>query len=195
MLYTHEHADHIHGIDDLRIAALRRRRRVPVHADAATGAGLRRRFGYCFETPPGSGYPPILDLHEATPGSPITVDGPAGPITATPFVQSHGDIDSLGYRIGGLAYSSDLNDLPAQSQAVLSGLDVWIIDALRWRAHPTHLSVDEAISWASRLKVPRAILTNLHMDLDYRTLLSVLPANVEPAYDGLRINIANTATT
>jgi len=190
VLYTHDHADHIHGIDDLRVAAINRRRRVAVYADVRTGQELVRRFAYCFETPPGSGYPPILDLHEVTPGDPVTIDGDGGPIEATPFLQRHGDIDSLGYRVAGLAYSSDLHDLPDASLARLAGLDVWIVDALRWRPHPSHFSVSDALAWIERVGPRRAYLTNMHMDLDYRTLAGILPSGVEPAYDGLRLTLA-----
>ena len=189
VLYTHDHADHIHGIDDLRVAAIKRRRRVPVHADQRTAGELNRRFGYCFKTPPGSGYPPILDLHALNPGTPVTVDGDGGPITALPFEQDHGDISSLGFRIGRLAYSSDLHDLSDASVKSLVGLDTWIVDALRWRPHPTHFSVDDAISWIRRIKPAKGILTNMHMDLDYKTLTNLLPRGVVPAFDGMRLTI------
>jgi phosphoribosyl 1,2-cyclic phosphate phosphodiesterase len=189
VLYTHDHADHIHGIDDLRVAAINRRRRVPVYADVRTGRELVRRFGYCFETPSGSGYPPILDMHEVAPGDTVTIDGEGGPIEAVPFAQRHGDIDALGYRVAGLAYSSDLNDLPDASLEQLAGLDVWIVDALRWRPHPTHFSVSDALTWIARLRPASAFLTNMHMDLDYRTLAGILPPGVAPAHDGLRVTL------
>lgn len=187
VFYTHDHADHIHGIDDLRVAAIRRRRRVPVHADATTGCELRQRFGYCFETPPGGAYPPILELHEIEPGVSVTVAGEGGPVTVLPFAQIHGDIISLGFRVGGLAYSSDLNALPDASIALLRHLDVWVVDALRWRPHPSHFAVPDALEWIARLAPRRAILTNMHMDLDFATLARLLPDGVEPAHDGLRM--------
>lgn len=189
VFYTHDHADHTHGIDDLRVLALRRRRRVPVHADPRTAGELRSRFGYCFKTPPRSGYPPILDLHEIGPGAAVTIDGRGGSITALPFAQTHGDIPSLGFRVAGLGYSSDLNGLPGASIDALGGLDLWIVDALRWRPHPTHFSVADALEWIERLRPARAVLTNMHMDLDYRTLARLLPDGVVPAHDGMRLTL------
>jgi len=187
VLFTHEHADHIHGIDDLRVVAINGRSRIEIYGRESTLDVLKNRFAYCFRTPPGSGYPPILNATVIEAGQRIVVDGPGGEIAAMPFLQFHGDIDAFGYRFGGLAYSSDLIDLPPESVDMLRGLDMWIIDALRYTPHPTHLSVEQALSWIDRLKPKRAILTNLHVDLDYETLKSELPDNVEPAYDGLTI--------
>jgi len=190
VLYTHEHADHTHGIDDLRGLFLRARRRVDVYADDATARMLMTRFSYCFVQPPDSDYPPILNMHGIRPDQPLTIGGKGGPITALPFTQDHGDIQSLGFRFGDVAYSSDLHDLPAASAEVLNGLDLWIIDALRYTAHPAHFSVPDALSWIERIKPARAILTNMHTDLDYEVLRLSLPANVEPGYDGMRIAAA-----
>jgi phosphoribosyl 1,2-cyclic phosphate phosphodiesterase len=187
VLYTHEHADHTHGIDDLRGLYLRARRRLDVYADDATARMLMTRFSYCFVQPPGSDYPPILTMHGITPGVPLTIDGKGGPITALPFVQDHGDIKSLGFRFGGVAYSSDLHDLPAESVTALAGLDLWIVDALRYIMHPAHFSVADALSWIERLGPKRAILTNMHNDLDFEALRVSLPPGVEPAYDGMRV--------
>lgn len=192
VLFTHEHADHTHGIDDLRGLFLYHRKRLDAYADAATSRVLNARFGYCFATPPGSNYPPILNEHRIKPGQPIVVTGAAGAIDALPFAQDHGDIASIGFRFGGLAYSSDLRDLPPESLAALADLDLWIVDALRYRPHPSHFSVDEALDWIARLAPRRAILTNLHSDLDYTELRGRLPPNVEPAYDGLAIEMAES---
>jgi phosphoribosyl 1,2-cyclic phosphate phosphodiesterase len=189
VLFTHEHADHTHGIDDLRALVLHQRRRIDAYVDAATSRVLNARFGYCFVTPPGSNYPPILNEHRISAGHPVTIEGQGGPITALPFRQDHGDIESLGFRFGDVAYSSDLRDLPPQSAAALTGLDLWIVDALRYRPHPSHFSVQEALAWIERLAPRRAILTNLHVDLDYDELRSRLPSHVEPAYDGLKVEI------
>ncbi len=190
VLFTHEHADHTHGIDDLRGLFLRHRRRIDVYLDEPTSQVLSYRFGYCFVTPPGSNYPPILNEHRIGAGCPVTIEGKGGPITALPFLQDHGDIASLGFRFGDVAYSSDLRDLPADSVAALSGLDLWIVDALRYKPHPSHFSVAEALDWIKRIGPRRAILTNLHTDLDYDELRTRLPPHVEPAYDGLRIELA-----
>ena len=110
---------------------------------------------------------------------------------SAPILQAHGDIDSLGFRFGGLAYSCDLKDLPPQSVEALGGLEIWIVDALRYRPHPSHWSVDEALAWIERLKPGRAILTNLHSDLDYETLRAELPSHVEPAFDGMVVELAH----
>jgi phosphoribosyl 1,2-cyclic phosphate phosphodiesterase len=188
ILYTHEHADHTHGIDDLRGLFIRHRRRLDAWLDEPTSRALHARFGYCFMTPPGSGYPPILAEHRLVPGKPVTIEGDGGPVTALPVLQEHGDIPSLGFRFGNVAYSSDLNDMPAESAQALTGLDLWIVDALRHAPHPSHLSLSEALDWIGRLKPKQAILTNMHTDLDYDALRETLPPHVAPAYDGMRIS-------
>jgi phosphoribosyl 1,2-cyclic phosphate phosphodiesterase len=189
VLYTHEHADHTHGIDDLRSLFIKQRRAIDAYLDEATAEVMRARFGYCFASPPGSEYPPIVSERRLAVGRPITVAGNGGTITALPFLQQHGDIASIGYRFGSLAYSCDLSGMPDESVAALAGLDVWIIDALRYRPHPSHLSLAEALGWVERLKPRRAILTNLHADLDYEALRAQLPAHVEPAFDGMALDI------
>ncbi len=186
VLYTHDHADQTHGIDDLRHMAVKMRRRVPVYADAATSASLKQRFGYCFETPSGSLYPPILDHHLIrAPLEPIHLTGPGGPIEVLPLDADHGLIRSLVFRFGPVAYGPDLVDLPPESLEALRGVECWICDALRWRAHPTHAHVDRALGWFKALDVPHGVLTNLHIDLDYRTLCDHVPDTVTVGYDGL----------
>ena len=187
IFYTHEHADHTHGIDDLRALFIGARRQLDAYVDEATWRVLYHRFDYCFVTPPGSNYPPILNEHRIAPGTPVDVAGEGGTITVLPFLQDHGDIPSLGYRFGRVAYSSDLVDLPAASIPLLADLDLWIVDALRDRPHPSHFSVDQALDWIGRIKPKRAILTNLHADLDYAALKARLPSHIEPAYDGLSV--------
>ena len=189
VLITHEHADHCHGIDDLRALSVRKHRRLDLYLSETASRIIRPRFDYCFQTPPGSEYPPIVAEHRLVPGTPQTIEGEGGPITAVPILQHHGDISSLGFRFGGFGYSCDLSGMPAESAAALGGLDVWVIDALRYRPHPSHLSVTDALKWIERLKPKRAILTNLHADLDYETLRKELPANVEPAYDGMTVEL------
>jgi phosphoribosyl 1,2-cyclic phosphate phosphodiesterase len=189
VLYTHEHADHTHGIDDLRGLFINRRKRVPVWLDERVSKLLNVRFAYCFTREPGSEYPPMARENRMEPYRPVTVEGQGGDITALPILQEHGDITSLGFRFGPLAYSCDLKSLPAESAKALTGLDVWIVDALRDAPHPSHLSVSEALEWIERLKPARAILTNLHTDLDYEELRGRLPPNVEPAYDGMTIEL------
>ena len=189
VLYSHSHADHIHGIDDLRALVLYKRRRVDVYLDAITSQAVRLRFDYCFATPPGSEYPPILNEHRIAAREPVTVTGEGGPITALPILQQHGDIPALGFRFGAFAYTCDLSGLPDESVAALQGLDVWVLDALRYKPHPSHLSLAQALEWIGRLKPRRAVLTNLHSDLDYDTLRRELPPNVEPAFDGMRLSV------
>lgn len=190
VLISHEHADHIHGIDDLRPLFVRNRRRIDVYMDERASRTVRTRFAYCFETPAGSEYPPTVAAHPLVPGKVLTVAGPGGDIVVLPILQHHGEITSLGFRFGGFAYSCDLKDLPAESAAALVDLDVWVVDALRYQPHPSHFSLGDALGWIERLKPKRAILTNLHTDLDYAALRQQLPAHVEPAYDGLSVDIA-----
>ena len=189
VFYTHAHADHTHGIDDLRSLVIKHRRRVDVYLDEPTGRALHARFGYCFRSPPGSEYPPIVTEHRLAAVRPVTVEGEGGTVTALPFLQEHGSIASVGFRFGALAYSCDLSGLPAESIAALKGVDVWVVDALRYRPHPSHFSVDDALGWIDRIKPARAILTNLHSDLDYDALRARVPRHVEPAYDGLTIEL------
>jgi phosphoribosyl 1,2-cyclic phosphate phosphodiesterase len=190
VLFTHEHADHTHGIDDLRGLFLHRRRRVDAYLDEPTHRVIYSRFGYCFVKPPGSNYPPILNDYRMRAGELVTIDGAGGPIAALPFLQDHGDIASLGFRFGKAAYSSDVRDLAPESVTALAGLDLWIVDALRYTPHPSHFSVSEALAWIERIAPRRAILTNLHTDLDYEELRARLPPHVEPAYDGLQVEMA-----
>ncbi len=189
VLITHEHADHTHGIDDLRPLFVRKRQRVPVYMDEPTSRAMHARFGYCFMTPSGSEYPPIAAEHRLTPGKPVAIEGQGGPIEALPVLQEHGDIPSLGFRIGNVAYSADIKGLPPASIAQMAGLDVWIVDALRKTPHPSHFNLEEALSWIERIKPKRAILTNLHSDMDYEALRASLPSNVEPAYDRMQFEV------
>ena len=185
VLLTHDHADQVHGLDDVRAFFLRQRARIPTHMDAATWATMDRRFGYIFEGE--GGYPAICDRHPIPPhGTAWAVEGPSGPIPVVTFDQDHGGVRSVGYRFGGVAYSSDVVDLDEAAFAALAGLDVWIVDALRYRPHPTHAHLARTLEWIARVKPRRAILTNLHIDLDYAILTAELPAGVEAAFDGLR---------
>lgn len=189
VLFTHEHADHTHGIDDLRPLTIKHRRRIDVYTDVETSAMLNTRFGYCFQSPPGSDYPPILREHHFAQGDTIRVDGPGGAIEAVAFRLFHGNLTSYGFRFGRIAYTPDLHDIPEDSLSFLDGLDLWIIDALRYAPHPTHLSVSEALGWVERVKARTAVLTNLHTDLDYQELSAHTPEHVTPAHDGMKIRI------
>jgi phosphoribosyl 1,2-cyclic phosphate phosphodiesterase len=189
VLYTHEHADHTHGVDDLRALFIKQRRPIDVWLDAYTSQSMHARFGYCFAAPPGSEYPPIAKEHRLNAGEPVTIAGKGGTLTALPILQQHGDIASYGFRFGNFAYSCDLSGMPPESAAALENLDIWVVDALRYRPHPSHFSLDDALAWIARLKPRRAILTNLHADLDFEELRAKLPAHVEPAFDMLSVTL------
>jgi phosphoribosyl 1,2-cyclic phosphate phosphodiesterase len=150
---------------------------------------MHTRFGYCFRTPPGSEYPPIVTDHRLQAGQSAMIHGAGGSITVLPILQEHGDIPSLGFRFGPFTYSCDLSAVPDESISALAGTEIWVLDALRYRRHPSHFSVADALAWIERIKPRRAILTNLHSDLDFEELRGKLPAHVEPAYDGLTIEL------
>jgi Metal-dependent hydrolases of the beta-lactamase superfamily I len=187
VVYTHSHADHVHGIDDLRQIVFNTRTRLPVWADGPTQEALLSRFGYAFVQPEGSAYPPILTMR--TIDGPFTVSGAGGAIGLVPLRLSHGTIDALGFRIGGLAYMPDLDDIYPESLPLLGGLDILVIDALRRAPHPTHLSLADALAWIERLAPARAVLTNMHLDLDYATVAAETPAHVMPAHDGMTLHL------
>jgi phosphoribosyl 1,2-cyclic phosphate phosphodiesterase len=184
LLLSHDHADQTHGIDDVRAFFIRQRAKIPCLMDEATQASMMRRFGYIFEAE--AGYPAICDARAIPAHGPTwMLDGPSGAIPVSTFDQDHGGVRSVGFRFGGVAYSSDVVGLDEAAFAALEGVDVWIVDALRWRPHPTHAHVERSLEWIARAKPKRAILTNLHIDLDYHDLAAKLPEGVEPAYDGL----------
>ncbi|MGB6440367.1 MAG: MBL fold metallo-hydrolase [Methyloceanibacter sp.] len=185
VLYTHDHADHTHGIDDLRMVSYNGRRRVAVYYDEVTEQQLGQRFAYCFKMSANGEYPPILDGHLIAPGVPVKILGPGGAIEALPFRQRHGSGETLGFRFGGIAYSPDVSDLPEETLKYLENLDVWILDALRYLRHASHFSVNEALAWIQRVKPNRAVLTHMNVDLDFGALVRELPEGVEPGYDGM----------
>lgn len=189
VFYTHEHADHTHGIDDLRVLALHNRRRVDVYFTRECGERLREAFGYCFATPPGGSYPPILNAHEITAGATIGVEGPGGTLELRSFRQLHGEIDSLGFRVHDVAYSCDLSGFPDSAHEAISGLDLWIIDALRPTPHPSHLSLPETLDLIQRFQPRQAVLTDMHIDLDYAKTEAETPDQVTPAFDGMQIDV------
>ena len=188
VLYTHDHADQVHGIDDLRAFFLRQRSRIPCWVDEPTWATLDRRFGYIFKGE--GGYPAIADkVDMPPPGAAFVVDGPSGSIPMVGYDQDHGGVRSLGFRIGPVGYSADVVGLPDAAFETLAGVDTFIVDALRDTPHPTHAHVALALEWIERLKPRRAILTNLHIDLDFSELKARLPVNVDVACDGLRFEL------
>lgn len=187
VIYTHAHADHVHGIDDLRMIVFNMRARLPVWADEPTAKALRARFGYVFVQPEGSSYPPILDLN--TIKAPTVIDGPGGAITFEPFLVGHGGMDALGFRMNNVAYLPDVADIPGPVWDKLQDLDIWIVDALRRDPHPTHSHLSNTLDWIAQVQPKRAVLTNMHIDLDYDTVLNETPPDVEPAYDGMTLTI------
>ncbi|WP_334194189.1 MBL fold metallo-hydrolase [Pararhodobacter sp.] len=188
VVFTHAHADHVHGIDDLRMIVFNTRRRLPVWADPSTQDALLSRFGYAFVQPEGSPYPPICDLH--TIREDLTIEGAGGPLTLTPFEVDHGSIDALGFRIGDLAYLPDVVRIPDPVWPVLEGLECWILDALRYKPHPTHAHVALALEWIERAAPRRAVLTNMHVDIDHSVIESETPDHISAAYDGMVIELA-----
>ena len=186
VVYTHSHADHVHGIDDLRMIVFNMRARIAVYADGPTQNALYDRFAYAFVQPEGSPYPPILDMR--TIDGTFEVDGPGGPIPFVPFEVNHGAMDALGFRIGDVAYLPDVANIPDDVWPVLEDLDVWIVDALRRDPHPTHAHLERTLGWLAEVKPKRGVLTNMHIDLDYETLLAETPDFIEPAFDGMQID-------
>jgi phosphoribosyl 1,2-cyclic phosphate phosphodiesterase len=188
VLITHDHADQTHGLDDLRAFALLQRQRMPVWMDDATASTLTARFGYAFKAPAGSPYPAILDQKSLPAfGTPLLIDGAGGPVSVIAFDQEHGSIRSVGFRIGALAYSADINALPQAGVDVLAGIGCWVVDALRQEPHPTHFSVADALGEIKRVAARSAVLTNMHITLDHDALSAALPDTVSCAHDGLRI--------
>lgn len=185
VLYTHGHADHVHGIDDLRMIVFNQKARVPVWADGPTQERLLSGFGYAFLQPEGSPYPPILELN--TLKGNVTIEGAGGPITFRTFRVGHGSIDALGFRIGDLAYLPDVAEIYDPAWEALTDLDCWILDALRRTPHPTHAHLALALEWIERAAPRRAVLTNMHIDLDYAQVDAETPGHVTPAYDGMTI--------
>ena len=187
ILYTHAHADHVHGLDDLRMIVINMRKRLPVWADAATKADLISRFGYAFETPKGSNYPPILEINDID--GPFKIEGAGGPLSFVPLEVNHGNIDALGFRVADIAYLPDVFEIPEQTWAKLMNLKLWVVDALRYEPHPSHSHLERTLKWIERAKPERSIITNMHVDLDFETLYHELPINVEPAFDMLSITL------
>ena len=189
VVFTHSHADHTHGIDDLRQVVFNLRHRLPVWADAPTQEALLSRFAYAFVQPEGSPYPPILDLRSIDGAFEVT--GAAGPIAFTPFEADHGSMVALGFRIGGLAYLPDAVALPEEAWPVLAELECFVVDALRRKPHPTHAHLDMTLEWIARARPARAVITNMHLDMDYATLEAELPPHIRPAYDGMVLTFEN----
>ncbi|MGI3170724.1 MBL fold metallo-hydrolase [Pseudooceanicola sp. C21-150M6] len=183
--YTHSHADHVHGLDDLRMIVFNTRKRLAVWADGDTQEALVSRFAYAFVQPEGSPYPPILNMK--TIEGPFTVDGAGGAVTLTPFRVNHGSIDALGFRIRDFAYLPDVAQMTEEAWEAVQDLDCWVLDALRRDPHPTHSHLEQSLAWMDRAGPKRGILTNMHIDLDYTAVAAETPDHIQPAYDGMQI--------
>ena len=190
VLFTHDHADQTHGIDDIRVLAYTNRAPMPVYGNSETIEELAERFRYCFFQPEGSPYPPIV---KAMPTIevyvPFSVGKEARSVEVLPLDQDHGGVRSLGFRIGDFAYCNDVVDLPERSLEMLEGVKLFVVDTLRYTPHPTHSHLEKSLGWIERLQPETAILTNLHIDLDYETLSAETPDNVLVGYDGMTATI------
>lgn len=185
VLITHEHADHCHGLDDLRVVVFNRGSRLPIWAERRTLDILMSRFGYAFVQPPGSPYPPILEMNRIDAEAPLMIDGAGGPLSFEPIVVAHGTIPSLGFKVGDAVYIPDVSDIPKRAQAQVQGADLLILDCLRRKPHPSHLHLAKSLKWIETLGPQQAVLTNLHNDLDYDSLETETTDHITPAYDGL----------
>ncbi len=183
VLCTHSHADHILGIDDLRVFNLLTRRRIPLYGTAATLSEIRRIFSYIFEPDPRyeGGLLAQLDSYEITAFSPFTLDG----ARILPFQLWHGRLEVLGFRIGSFAYATDCKTIPEESYSALRELDVLVLDGLRYEAHRSHMTIPEAIEAAQRIGARKTYLTHMTHSVDYDTVNAQLPNGIELAYDGL----------
>lgn len=187
VVYTHDHADHTHGIDDLRMIVFNMRKRLPIWADATTQITLRQRFGYTFEQVPGTLYKPILEMNDMT--GPVSINGDGGTITLTPFLVDHGPIQANGFRIENLAYLPDVSAMNDTAWEQVENLDMWVVDSLRREPHPTHSHLDQTLDWIKRAVPKNAILTNMHNDLDYQTVCAETPDHITAAFDGMQIRM------
>jgi len=185
VIYTHEHADHLHGLDDLRMIVINMQKRLPVFASKQTKNSILERFGYAFKTPKGSPYPPILDMNDLT--ETLEIQGAGGPIKFTSFDVDHGNILVSAIKVNDVLYTPDISTV--RNDTELRDLNYWILDSLRYKPHPSHVNLEQALGLIDRYKPKKAILTNLHVDLDYLTLLNETPDNVVPAHDGLQIKL------
>ena len=189
VVYTHGHADHVHGIDDLRMIFFNMRRKINVWADEKTQKALYQKFGYTFiqEGP----YPPILEM--STIEGQFSIQGEGGKIKFNPFEVKHGTITSLGFRINDVTYLPDVSEMNKNAWDHIKKTNIWILDALRRTPHQSHTHLSQSLEWIEKSGVKKAVLTNMHIDMDYETLSNELPKNVEPAFDGMKIMSKSTA--
>jgi phosphoribosyl 1,2-cyclic phosphate phosphodiesterase len=189
VIYTHEHADHINGIDDLRIFSVQRRQPLPLYGPAETMQRLRASFNYIFDDavrPYEGTSKPRLELHAVEPDRIIDVAG----VKVLPLAFEHGHLRVFGYRFGGLAYITDVKAIGDHERRQLQNLDVLVLNALWWRPHPTHMSISEAVETAQALGARRTYLTHLTHETSHADLEARLPAGILPAYDGLTVEVS-----
>lgn len=187
VLLTHEHADHIYGLDDLRAFALENREQVPVYMSDVTYDSVVKKFDYCFIQAKGSYYPAILNRMEVNYDQSFTVDGAGGAIEILPVRVNHGSIDCTAFLIDGVMYSADISDIPQSSLYAFEDLDIWVIDALQPKTHGSHFGLVDALHWVRKMNSNRSILTNLSTEMDFQWVkgeLSEQNLNITIAYDG-----------
>jgi len=190
VVLTHSHADHIFGLDDLRQMSINLRRPIDVWIDEPTRPHVMAAFGYCFHQAEGSSYPTFCTEQKLVPHDPFTIDGPGGVLTLNTLIAEHGDINALGVRINDAVYLPDMKRIShPDSLDLLAGVQVLIIDALRYKLHPSHMNLEECLAFIQKINPERAILTNMHGDLDYASVKKMVPPGVEPGYDGLQIQL------
>ncbi|MBN8647653.1 MAG: MBL fold metallo-hydrolase [Caulobacterales bacterium] len=188
VLFTHDHADQTHGIDDLRAIVYRRRKRIDAYFNLPTRRILLERFGYIFNGYEKPNYPSLLNPKLLPPyGQEFFIDGEGGQLSFVPIELIHGDIECAGFRFDNIAYCNDVNEIPNNSMNYLENLDILIIDCLRYSKHPTHAHLEQTLEWIEKLKPKKSILTNMHIDLDYNDLKNQLPEGIIPAFDGMII--------
>lgn len=183
VLYTHPHADHVFGLDDLRPFNFRQKAAIPCYGSAPTLARLRQIFAYVFEAGEEGGGKPRLELVEVE--APFELLGE----TVVPIPVAHGSMPVLGWRIGPFAVVTDVHFIPDASFALLAGVECLVLSALRYRAHPTHFNIDQAVAVAARIGARRTVLTHLAHDVEHGELLSALPRGVDLGFDGLVLEL------
>lgn len=189
ILFTHDHADQTHGIDDIRPIVYSNQKLINSYLEPFTAKSLIHRFGYIFKGYESNNYPPLLIPNIITQyGKMFEINGEAGKIEIIPVLQKHGSIDCVGYRFEDVAYCNDVHFIPKESLDLLKNLDIFIVDCLRFNKHPTHANFDQMMEWVSYLKPKKTILTNLHIDMDYNKLIEILPPEIVPAYDFMKIS-------
>jgi phosphoribosyl 1,2-cyclic phosphate phosphodiesterase len=184
LLITHAHADHIAGLDEMRAINRRMQSALPLYATASTLTELRRRFDYCFQPPTRGFYRPALDAREVAPGQVLRI----GPLEVELLDQDHRVMRSLGLRVGGFAYTTDVAEFPTESLAGLRGLSLWVVGCFQLAPHPVHATLDQVLAWRDALRPARTVLTHMGNALDYASLRRALPADVEPGFDGMDLH-------